>query len=116
MLQNRVCAQDLQYFLETFRKPPNLQTDAKMDDWEDRVWTCLPWSSVPGMTDPLGIEPMAEGEEERWIPIAFLGFAATVMLVFAALVAPEMIGQTLFGSRSLSYVLPPQELNEILSY
>ncbi|KAG7354654.1 hypothetical protein IV203_004010 [Nitzschia inconspicua] len=68
VLQNRLCGQDLQSFLETARRP----VDESREAWQEHVANSLPWSTVPGLTDPLAIEPMNE-EEEQLVPTLFLG-------------------------------------------
>jgi hypothetical protein len=109
VLQNRLCGQDLQYFLESARR----QINQSREQWEERVANSLPWSTVPGLTDPLAIEPMNE-EEEQLIPALFLGTVVVSLLGFAYVLAPELIGQNLLGPPS--YIVPPQELNNIISY
>lgn len=109
VLQNRVCGQDLQNFLETARRTPGTNPDA----WQEHVLNSMPWSTVPGLTDPLSIEAMNE-EEAQWVPALFLGAISLFVLGFAYVLAPELIGQNLFGPRS--YIVPPQDLNDIISY
>lgn len=109
VLQNRVCGQDLQSFLETARRPPGTNPEA----WQEHMSNNMPWSTVPGLTDPLSIEAMNE-EEAQWIPALFLGAVSLFVLGFAYVLAPELIGQSLFGPRS--YIVPPQDLNDIISY
>ncbi|KAL3915201.1 MAG: hypothetical protein SGILL_005757, partial [Bacillariaceae sp.] len=91
VLQNRVCAQDLQAFLESARRP----LEQSPQDWQDAVAGLLPWTSVPGMLDPLAIEPMDDADEgERLIPLFFLGGVTLFLLGFAYVLAPELVGQS----------------------
>jgi hypothetical protein len=126
-LQNRKCAQDLQLFLETGRRMPTslpsslsssvssssslINRNNKEKDWDDVVATCLPWSSVPGM-NAMDVDP--NNSDEAWVPIAFLGGSALTLVLFAAILAPELIGQSLFGPASIStYSLSPSEWNSV---
>ena len=102
-LQNRKCAQDLRLFLETGRRPPDVTPDA----WDDRVVESFAWSSVPGM-GALDIEEESDG---RIVALLFLGASASILFLFASFLAPELLGQPLFGPPS--YIVPPDELNSI---
>jgi hypothetical protein len=107
-LQNRKCAQDLRLFLEDGRRM-RIMADNRNNNWEDVVATTLPWSSVPGM-NPLEVEP--NNSEEAMVPVLFLSVTALTVLGFAAIVAPELIGQSLFMG-SPTYIVRPEELNSI---
>ena len=129
-LLNRVCAKDLQFFLEVARKPPEYWdgkrkqgssnvidgSDAprEYDFWEDLVTEALPWRSVPGMMDPLYIESQSEDDLEYNLPLVFGTLSVVLVLLFANWVAPNLIGQSLFGEPS--YIVPPSELNDIIRY
>jgi hypothetical protein len=104
-LQNRKCAQDLRLFLESGRR---MQSSQATNDWDAIVARALPWTSVPGM-NPLDIDPTSS--DESMVPAIFLGFSALTLIGFAAIVAPELIGQSLFAPPT--YIVPPQELNSI---
>jgi hypothetical protein len=103
-LQNRQCGQDLQLFLEICRRP----IDQARTTWEENVLNILPWSTVPGLTDPLAIEPMTE-VEERLVPTIFLGAVAICLLSFACVLAPELYGLP-------TNLVSPQDLNDIIFY
>eukprot|EP00535_Pseudo-nitzschia_heimii_P005486 CAMPEP_0197184824 /NCGR_PEP_ID=MMETSP1423-20130617/10666_1 /TAXON_ID=476441 /ORGANISM="Pseudo-nitzschia heimii, Strain UNC1101" /LENGTH=361 /DNA_ID=CAMNT_0042635741 /DNA_START=138 /DNA_END=1220 /DNA_ORIENTATION=+ len=107
-LSNRVCARDLQFFLEVARKPPeywdsrrnqgsrNYNDDInnmrrQYDLWEDLVTESLPWRSVPGMMDPLYIEGQSEEDLESNLPLVFGTLSVVLVLVFASWVAPNLI-------------------------
>jgi hypothetical protein len=131
-LQNRKCAQDLQLFLETGRRMPTSlpsssslssssspssslinRNNNKEEDWDDVVATCLPWSSVPGM-NAMDVDP--NNSDEAWVPIAFLGGSALTLVLFAAILAPELIGQSLFhwpSAPSSTYSVPPSEWSSL---
>ena len=136
-MANRVCARDLQFFLEMARKPPEFYQEASgvntktnnnnnegassanvnnQDElcWEDRVTSLLPWRSVPGMMDPMYIEAQAEEDLAANLPVLFGAFSFGLVLVFANWIAPNLIGQSLFGGAT--YIVPPSELNEIIGY
>mmetsp|Transcript_2008 Transcript_2008/g.4352 ORF Transcript_2008/g.4352 Transcript_2008/m.4352 type:complete len:455 (+) Transcript_2008:218-1582(+) len=136
-MANRVCARDLQFFLEIARKPPefyhetngvNTKTNNNNNDgassangnnqdelyWEDRVTYLLPWRSVPGMMDPMYIEAQAEEDIAANLPLLFGAFSFGLLLVFGNWIAPNLIGQSLFGGAT--YIVPPSELNEIIGY
>jgi hypothetical protein len=98
-LKNRKCAQDLRLFLETARRTG--------EAWDDVVATKLPWMSVPGM----GALDVEESSDDPIVPVLFLAFSAFVILGFAALAAPELLGQSLLGPPT--YIVPPEELNSI---
>jgi hypothetical protein len=100
-LKNRKCAEDLRLFLETARRRGE-------SSWDDVVATKLPWMSVPGM----GALDIEESSDDPIVPVLFLAFSAFVILGFAALAAPELIGQSLQGG-PLTYIVPPEELNSI---
>jgi hypothetical protein len=108
-LQNSACAKDLEAFLETTRMP----LERTESEWEDDIASRLPWNSVPGLTDPLAIEPMDE-EEEHLIPILFLGGVGLFLFCFEYSLAPKLTGQSLLGPPT--YIVPPQELNDTISY
>ncbi|VEU33609.1 unnamed protein product [Pseudo-nitzschia multistriata] len=132
VMANRLCARDLQFFLETVRKPPEYYNElnsaeakrsggsgtngVKQDDeyWEDRLASLLPWRSVPGMMDPLYIEAQAEEDIAVNLPVLFGVFSIAVVVLFASWIAPNLIGQSLFGQPS--YIVPPSELNEIIAF
>mmetsp|Transcript_10455 Transcript_10455/g.14805 ORF Transcript_10455/g.14805 Transcript_10455/m.14805 type:complete len:443 (+) Transcript_10455:51-1379(+) len=103
VLQNRRCAQDLRLFLELGRKPPL----SSWEEWENKIQTCLPWASVPGFNS-LDIEPMSS-EEGNLPAFIFLGIVGAITLTFANVLAPELIGQSLFGPPN--YIVDPSELN-----
>lgn len=96
-LQNRRCAADLRYFLETAR---HLQDDPL--SWEGTVATSLPWSSVPG-SNPLDVEETQESSAG----VIFTVVVGLAMLSFANAVGPELVGQSLFGPTS--YIVAPVE-------
>ena len=104
-LRNRKCAQDLRLFLETARRINDPTKDNS--HWDDTVATKLPWTSVPGM----GALDIEESDDDPIVPILFLGFSVFVIVGFAAMAAPELIGQSLFGPPK--YIVPPGELNSI---
>ena len=116
VLRNRKCAQDLRLFLETGRRIDShsgLATGStkSIEDWDETVATSLPWQTVPGM-NPLDIDPNSNDEEtDLLIPVFFLGSVALTLLGFATVMAPELIGQSLFGPPN--YIVPPSELNSI---
>eukprot|EP00566_Odontella_aurita_P015237 CAMPEP_0113527776 /NCGR_PEP_ID=MMETSP0015_2-20120614/1479_1 /TAXON_ID=2838 /ORGANISM="Odontella" /LENGTH=338 /DNA_ID=CAMNT_0000426239 /DNA_START=30 /DNA_END=1046 /DNA_ORIENTATION=- /assembly_acc=CAM_ASM_000160 len=91
VLKNRKCASDLRLFLETGRRPPAVS----WTEWESTVSMCLPWRSVPG-SGSLDIEPMST-DEGSTPALIFLIFVATTLIGFANLLAPELVGQSLFG-------------------
>ncbi|CAB9515596.1 expressed unknown protein [Seminavis robusta] len=101
-LQNRKCAQDLRLFLEAGRR---LQD--RPSDWDDSVATSLPWSTVAG-SNPLDVDPVEEGPS---VAIAFVGIVFLSLLVFASAIAPQLIGQSLFGPPN--YIVSPEELKSI---
>jgi len=140
-LSNRLCARDLQFFLEVARKPLEYWNDggrnqgyekgdskfsAKSDNynnaksrqqheyWEDLVTESLPWRSVPGMMDPMYIESQSEDDLEAKLPLVFGTVSIILVVGFANWVAPYLIGQSLFGGPS--YIVPPSELNDIIRY
>ena len=143
-LGNRICARDLQFFLEVARKPHeysetkktnnadgnnssssnnnNNNADSRNGDrdegdglyWEDRVASSLPWRSVPGMMDPMYIEAQSEEDIAANVPLIFGMVSVVAVVLFANAVAPALIGQSLFGS--LNYIVPPSELNDIIGY
>jgi hypothetical protein len=100
-LQNRKCASDLRLFLETGRR-----VGADADNWYEAV-SNLSWMSVPGM-NPMDMDPQDDGP---MAPLVFLGVTGATILGFAALVAPELIGQSLFGPPN--YIVRPEDLNSI---
>eukprot|EP00977_Amphora_coffeiformis_P015914 scaffold4793_cov175-Amphora_coffeaeformis.AAC.3 len=102
VLQNRKCAQDLRLFLENGRRIP-LQSN---DDWQVVVAQALPWQSVPGM-NPFDVDP--NRPDEACVPAVVLGGVALTLVGFAALVAPELLGQSVWGPPT--YIVPPSELN-----
>jgi len=141
VLSNRVCARDLQFFLEVARKPPeywngrrnqgntngNNAVSAKDDNtntqqqqqqqqqhyeyWEEYVTDSLPWKTVPGMMDPMYIESQSEEDLASNLPLAFGTLSVVLVMIFANWIAPDLIGQSLFGDgRSFDYV-PTEELN-----
>jgi hypothetical protein len=116
-LRNRNCANDLKLFLETGRciRPddqrsannnysPN-QTNEVMDnknsnnkgtefyDWNRVVAEALPWETVPGMMNPLDIDGQEDGAVA--VPL-FLGIVLLSLVSFSVLVAPELLGQSIF--------------------
>ena len=126
-LSNRLCARDLQFFLEVARKPLEYRRDgerkeAKEDTvekqqyeyWEDLVAEALPWRSVPGMKDPMYIEGQSKEDLAANLPLVFGTFSVVLVLAFANWIAPSLIGQSLFGPPS--YIVPPSELNDIIPY
>jgi hypothetical protein len=98
-LQNRKCAQDLRVFLETGRRMSETQID-----WDTKIALRLPWQSVPG-SNPLDVDPVEEGPTAG---LYFIGFATVIVLLFANMVAPELIGQSLFGPPN--YITRPEDL------
>lgn len=100
-LQNRKCASDLKLFLETGRR-----VGADADKWYETV-SHLSWMSVPGM-NPMDMDPQDDGP---MAPFVFLGVAGVTILGFAALIAPELIGQSLFGPPN--YIVRPEDLYNI---
>jgi hypothetical protein len=96
-LQNRKCADDLRLFLESGRRLDSIDAD----DWYDRVATALAWSSVPG-SGPLDMDETVEGPTAALI---FVGVAFGSVLCLASLLAPELLGQSLWGS---PHLLVPQ--------
>lgn len=139
-VSNRLCARDLQFFLEVARKPPEYWIDGggkqgntrngdndglslngsntnarqQYKYWEDLVTESLPWRSVPGMMDPMYIEGQSEDDLEANLPLVFGTLSVVLVLVFANWIAPNLIGQSLFGAPS--YIVPPSELNDIIRY
>ena len=139
-VSNRLCARDLQFFLEVARKPPEYWSDGggkqgntrngdsdapslnssntnarqQYEYWEDLVTESLPWRSVPGMIDPMYIEGQSEDDLEANLPLVFGTLSVILVLVFANWIAPNLIGQSLFGGPS--YIVPPSELNDIIRY
>lgn len=137
-LSNRLCAIDLQFFLEVARKPPeyrndgtnhpetkkigglaaaksdNIKTKPRYEYWEDLVTESLPWRSVPGMMDSMYIVDQSEEDLEAKLPLTFGILSVVLVLVFANWIAPALIGQSLFGAPS--YIVPPSELNDIIRY
>jgi len=105
-LQNRKCAQDLRLFLECGRRILPDDTNTGNNDWDDVVAVALPWSSVPGMSSPLEVEP--NDSEEAMVPVIFVIVSALIVLGFASAIAPELIGQSLFGPPS--YIVSPDDL------
>ena len=103
-LRNRRCSADLRVFLETGRRCQPTQV------WDDIVATCLPWSSVPG-SGPLDVDPSEEGPEGALVA---LGLAGLITIGFANFLARMVLGQSLFGPPS--YIVPPDELNDIIGY
>ena len=99
VLRNRKCAQDLRLFLESGRRLVN-----DPNEWVDKVAVSLPWQSVPG-SSTLDIEPIEEGPV---VAVAFVAIAALGVLVFAAVTAPELVGQSLFGPPN--YIVQPEDL------
>ena len=87
VLRNRKCAEDLRLFLETGRRLVNDSIE-----WDDTVATSFSWQSVPG-SNPLDVDAVEEGPVAA---VVFIGIAALSVLVFASVVAPEMVGQSLF--------------------
>lgn len=139
-LSNRLCARDLQFFLEVARKLPEYWIDGRgkqwnmrngdndvlslnssntnarqqYEYWEDLVTESLPWRSVPGMMDPMYIEGQSEDDLEANLPLVFGTLSVVLVLVFANWIAPNLIGQSLFGGPF--YVVPPSELNDIIRF
>jgi hypothetical protein len=99
-MKNRKCAQDLRLFLETGRRVPQISPQ----EWDDSLVKAFDWTSVPGM-GTLDIEPQ---DDEPIVALAFLGVSISIILLFAAILAPELLGQSLFGPPS--YIVPPEEL------
>jgi hypothetical protein len=66
------------------------------------------------MLDPLQIEP--SDDDEQLIPLLFVGFVALVIFVFAAVLAPELIGQSILPGSIPTYIVRPNELNDIIAY
>ena len=99
LLLNRRCSSDLRLFLETARGV------GFWLDWEERVAASLPWEQVPG-SGSLDIEPDEDGPIASFI---FLAVVATVVVAFANALAPELIGQSLFGPPN--YIIRPESLN-----
>ena len=95
-LLNRKCSDDLRLFLEAGRR---LQSDK--DAWYDTVATALPWSSVPG-SNVLDVDETEEGGIAAGL---FLGVSALSILTLAAFLAPELIGQSLWGPPN--YIVEP---------
>jgi len=117
-LENRICAQDLQFFLEVARKPLQYETSNNDSNntywaWEDHITSILPWKSVPGMMDPLYIEAQSK-EDGVMVPLSFGIFSIMAVLLFANTIAPNLIGQSLFGSPT--YMASPSELNYFVGY
>lgn len=102
-LQNRKCAADLKVFLETGR----CMLPEENGEWDNVVDQSLPWQSVPGM-NPLEVDP--QEDDKIAVPI-FLGLVAVTLIGFMSLVAPEFIGQSLFGGPT--YIVAPDELNSL---
>jgi hypothetical protein len=102
VLLNRRCAADLRLFLELGRKPPFFA----WDEWEDTVSQCLQWESVPG-SGAMDIEPVAE-EEGNMPAYIFVGIVIAIVLTFANVIAPELIGRSLFGPPD--YIFDPSEM------
>jgi hypothetical protein len=105
VLLNRRCAADLRVFLETGRRMN--KANNKNEDWDDIVAKALPWSSVPG-SNPLDVDAIEEGDGPA---IIFLGIVAVVLLGFANVIGPQLIGQSLFGPPN--YIVRPEDLNSI---
>jgi hypothetical protein len=104
VLLNRRCAADLRVFLETGRR---MKANNQNEDWDDTVAKALPWSSVPG-SNSLDVDAIEEGDGPV---IVFLGIVALVLLGFANIIGPQLIGQSLFGPPN--YVVRPEDLNSI---
>ena len=102
VLRNRKCAQDLRIFLETAR----CMIDDR-EDWYDTVAMSLPWQSVPG-SGPLDVEPVEEGPMAAFV---FVGVTLASIVLFASVLGPELIGQSLFGPTN--YIVPPADLMSI---
>ncbi len=124
-LSNRLCARDLHFFLEVARKPleyprnggrieANDTNTQEYEYWEDLVSEVLPWRSVPGMMDSMYIEGQSEEDLGANLPLLFGALSVVFVLAFANWVAPNLIGQSLFGPPS--YIVPPSELNDIIQY
>jgi hypothetical protein len=120
-LRNRNCANDLKLFLETGRciiRPedqrcidhnnytPNEKNEVtdtdnnnnnkhsnEIYDWNRVVAEALPWESVPGMMNSLDIDGQEDGAVA--VPL-FLGIVLLSLVSFSALVAPELLGQSMF--------------------
>lgn len=103
-LQNRKCADDLDYFLQVARRP----RDYSEEEWESHVRNVLVWSTVPGYTDPLYVEQNREDS----VGIVYFGIVMAVLLVFANTVGPMLIGQSLIGPPS--YIVAPNDLQFVL--
>lgn len=103
VLRNRRCAQDLRIFLESGRRP----MDKPIDKWDDQVAVSMPWQSVPG-SGPLDVEAVEEGPLAA---VVFVGFAIASVFLFANLMGPELIGQSLFGPPN--YIVRPEDLQSI---
>ena len=71
------------------------------EEWDDIVAVSLPWQSVAG-SNQLDVDPVEEGPMAA---VVFIGLASLSVVLFAAVMAPELIGQPLFG--------PPEELNSL---
>ena len=119
-MSNRLCARDLQFFLEVARKPPefwdatNDSTRQQYEFWEDQVTESLPWKTVPGMMDSMYIEGQSEDDLNANLPLLFGILSVLLVVTFANWIAPNLIGQSLFGPTN--YIVPPSELNDILPY
>ena len=101
-LQNKKCSDDLKLFLETGRRISTCEC------WDETVTQALPWSSVPG-SNPLDMTPMTDGEETG--SVIFLGVSAILLLVFANVVGPHLIGQSLF--EPTQYFVDQQHLSSM---
>lgn len=101
-LQNRKCSQDLRLFLEAGRR-----MTGNLEEWDTKVALGLPWQSVAGF-NPLDVDPVEEGPLAA---LAFIGFAALGVTLFAAVLAPELIGQNLFSPPT--YIVRPEDLNSL---
>jgi hypothetical protein len=100
VLKNRKCAADLRLFLETGRRI--VADDTAGNDWDTTVALALPWQTVPG-NNPLDVDPQEEGPMAAAV---FMVVAIFALVAFAALLAPELIGQSLFSGPPT-----PTELN-----
>lgn len=78
--------------------------------WYDTVATCLPWSSVPG-SNVLQVDETAEGPLAA---VIFLSITATTMLLVAGLLAPELLGQSLWPWATPNYITRPEDVGVIL--